>query len=432
MAVTLAHRTDLSTLETSAGALRAALVALDVSVCTGEQAGRLVETLAVLEKVVVAARLRAAARMQECGAYRRDGFRSAAEFLAARTGTARQAAAAALDAAREISRHPEVAGAFGRGDLSEAQAIHVAPAVAADPTAAADLLSVAGRGSLRQLKDKARAVRLATLHRDDLYRRQRRLREHRHWIDGDGMVAGRYRLPPDTGAIFAARIDAEVDRRYRAATKDTREPAAAYAADALTDLVIDAGTDPDTGDLPNGDSPGGGRRPRGKGRRRARPRVDAIVVVDLGPVRRGHTHEGERCHIVGVGPIPVAVARQMMADAFLKAAVIDGTEILKIRHFSRYRPAELQTALDLGPAPELNGAVCTEGCGRRMGLQWDHLDPLANGGPTELRNLGPKCVPDHIKKTERDRAAGLLNRGRRRPRPPSPAAGNGALTQQPP
>ena len=53
------------------------------------------------------------------------------------------------------------------------------------------------------------------------------------------------------------------------------------------------------------------------------------------------------------------------------------------------------------------------GCDRRYGLELDHDDPVANGGPSSYENLKAKCGPDHWAKTERDRKAGLLggNRG---------------------
>jgi hypothetical protein len=91
----------------------------------------------------------------------------------------------------------------------------------------------------------------------------------------------------------------------------------------------------------------------------------------------------------------------------------DGVNVHTIKHFGRHRPAELQTALDLGAAPGFEGATCSkEGCDRRYHLQWDHTDPVANGGPTSYANQKPLCWLDHDEKTERDRAAGLL-RGKR-------------------
>jgi hypothetical protein len=137
--------------------------------------------------------------------------------------------------------------------------------------------------------------------------------------------------------------------------------------------------------------------------------ADAVVVVDLRAWRRGHTHDDEVCHLIGGGIVPVDVAKAMANDAFLKAVVHDGVQITTVKHFGRHRPAELQTALDLGPVPELEGMSCVEeGCERRHHLEWDHVDPVANGGPTTFENLRPRCWAHHVEKTERDRAAGLL------------------------
>ena len=39
----------------------------------------------------------------------------------------------------------------------------------------------------------------------------------------------------------------------------------------------------------------------------------------------------------------------------------------------------------------------------------DHIDPVANQGPTSYENLAARCYPHHREKTDRDRAAGLLD-----------------------
>ncbi|MBO0730948.1 MAG: HNH endonuclease, partial [Acidimicrobiaceae bacterium] len=149
----------------------------------------------------------------------------------------------------------------------------------------------------------------------------------------------------------------------------------------------------------------------GSGRGRS-PRADMVVVVDLNAFRRGHAHPGEPCHIIGGGPIPVDIAREISRDAFLKMAFHDGVNIHTVTHFGRHIPAEVRTALELGSAPTFEGARCTD-CGRRWGLEWDHVDPVANHGPTTYINLKPRCWPCHHDKTERDRQAGLLG-----PNPP--------------
>jgi 5-methylcytosine-specific restriction endonuclease McrA len=97
-----------------------------------------------------------------------------------------------------------------------------------------------------------------------------------------------------------------------------------------------------------------------------------------------------------------------------------GTEIHTIAHFGRRIPAVLRTALHLGAPPDFNGTVCAApGCDRCYHLQWDHIDPVANGGPTSYLNYQALCPPSHRIKTAHDRKAGLLN-GTKKPRPRGP------------
>ena len=125
--------------------------------------------------------------------------------------------------------------------------------------------------------------------------------------------------------------------------------------------------------------------------------------------------------MIGGGPVPVSVAKDLATDAFLKAVIHDGKQIQTVAHFGRRIPAELRTALDLGSPPKLEGVSCAEeGCGRRYGLEWDHVDPLAHGGVTSYENLQAACWPHHRAKTERDREAGLLGRAGGRRAPPAP------------
>jgi hypothetical protein len=145
----------------------------------------------------------------------------------------------------------------------------------------------------------------------------------------------------------------------------------------------------------------------GKGRSH---RADVVYVYDV---------TGQVAHIVGGGPLPVPVVRAVAADAFVKVVFHDGVEITKVAHLGRHIPAELRTALELGPPPDFDGVTCAEpGCDRRYGLEWDHVDPVAHGGITSHENLEPQCWPHHRDKTERDRAAGLLRKRGKRRRPP--------------
>ncbi len=118
--------------------------------------------------------------------------------------------------------------------------------------------------------------------------------------------------------------------------------------------------------------------------------------------------------------MPASAAREAAGDdAFIKAVVHDGVKIDTVVHYGRHISAELRTALDMGDPPGLEGVVCVEpGCGRRYGLEWDHVDPVANGGPTSFQNLKGRCWRCHQAKTRRDRIAGLLGN-----RDPDGAAG---------
>ena len=191
---------------------------------------------------------------------------------------------------------------------------------------------------------------------------------------------------PDVGVPVVNRIDTETDRLARAARGDDAEvePFERTAADAVAKLILDGGT------------------PKSRS-------AELVLVCDVGAYWRGHTHPGEVCQVIGGGPVPVSVARDLSTEAFIKAVLHDGVAIGTVAHYGRHIRAELRTALGLGPPPLFEGAVCMdEGCDRRYHLQWDHLDPFAHGGPTSFDNLGPRCTPHHREKTRRDREDGLL------------------------
>ncbi|MFN2557720.1 MAG: hypothetical protein ABR592_12815 [Nitriliruptorales bacterium] len=370
----------------AAGALTQSLAQCDPGDLSGPDALELVETLARMEKVCSATRARAAARVDEAGAYRTRGHRSGTEWLANILGTSPKQAREPIETAKAIEGLEATREAFATGRISESQAAEVGKAATVDPSVEADLLQTAEQDDWRSLKDHVRRVRLnAEVDRDALHERQQRAREFHHWIDDEGMVAARFRLPPEVGAPLVNRIDAQTDREYKEAWQQGgREPRGAYAADALVSLLAGQGS--------------------------GSPSADLVVVVDLDALQRGHSHDGDRCHIPGVGPLPVAVARRIAGDAFLKAAVVEGCEIREVKHFGRHITAEVRTALELGPTPDLDGVTCVEqGCGRRQGLEWDHDDPLANHGPTAYHNLKARCRPHHRDKTQRDRAGGLLS-----------------------
>jgi hypothetical protein len=385
----------------SVDVLCAALVSFQPEAYSGEVCATLVEKLAALENVSAAARVWAARRAGECGAHRERGFAEVADWMARATGSTAGSAKAALDTAAALESQPEVKAALHTGELSFAQARELVKTEAAVPGSTAGLLDVAKTESFRTLKDRARDRRVRAIDPDELHARQHAAMSHRTWINALGNVAYAGELPPEMGIPFQNILDAETDRLWLKAHQHAKQTGeapelrrSALAAQAFARMIEN----------------GGGKGKAG--------RADMVIVCDLNAWRRGHAHDGESCHIIGGGPIPVSLARELGRDAFLKAVLHTGTEIHTIAHYGRRWPAVLRTALELGAPPEFNGTVCAApGCDRRYHLQDDHVDPVANGGPTSYRNNQRLCPPDHRIKTEQDRKAGLLH-GHNKPRGP--------------
>ena len=383
----------------AAEAFRAALARFEPELCSGTDCARVVAALSATENVCAATRARAAARAASTGAHRAAGYREAEAWLAQVSGTSTGVARATLDTAAALPSCPATTAALSAGELSLAQAAEIVRAEAAAPGAEAELLSVARGSSFAQLRDRARDRRLSTVAPEELHRRQRAARTFTHWGTALGNIGFSGELPPGVGVPFVNRIDAEAGRLRRAARRDgSTEPFSAHSADALAALVTGASSS-------------------------GRARADVVIVSDLTAWRRGHVHPGEACHVIGGGSIPVSVAKELSSDAFLKAVIHDGVEISTVAHFGRHIPAHLRTALELGAPPDFQGVTCSEpGCERRYGLEWDHVNPVANGGPTSYRNLKPRCYGDHRDKTERDRLAGLLAPRSHDPVAPDPVA----------
>jgi hypothetical protein len=374
-----------------AQALRTALASAEPGAYSSTSCADLAEELAVTEKACAAARVRFAARAAERGEHQRRGFRDANAWIARHTGSYVGKARAESAAVAAVENMPATRQALIAGEVSIAQAAEIARV----PGFEQELLELARTAGLRSLQRRATRRHLESLDRDELAAEQHRRRELRHRVDEFGMRRGTFAFTPDFGTRFAKRLDRETRQVLRDARRAGRVITWAQAAADAFERLFD---------------------------RTARTRSGpAEVVFVIGPdvFARGHAHAGELCHLVGGGPVPVQLVRERVVDAFVKAVVHDGTKVDTIVHYGRRRPALLQSVLDLGDPPEFDGPVCSEaGCDRRFGLQWDHREPVANGGATSRDNLDPLCVPDHIAKTERDHANGVVGRKATKRGPP--------------
>jgi len=342
------------------------------------------EVASRVEKASGALRMLAGARAAAAGAHREAGAPDASSWLARHGGTTGRDAKAALELARSLDTHPRTKQALLDGSVSVAQAKEITKADAEMPGSEEELLEVARHGDLTELRDHARERRLDSVPVDQLHARQVAARRFRHWRDGLGMVCFEGALPPETGIPFVTRIEREAARRHRSSKRTSdAERFEAYAADALYELAM-----------------------AGPGDKRSSA-TDLVIVCDLYAWRRGHAHRGEPCHIIGGGPIPVELARQLSRDAFLKVVLHDGVDIHRVHHQGRRYTAELRTALALGPAPAFDGRECSR-CARKWSLEYDHKDPIAHTGATSYSNVQSLCYSCHAEKTEEDRKAGLL------------------------
>ena len=362
------------------------LAHFDAELWSGEQCAAFAETFARVENAAQAARVRAAARAGACGAYRARGFASTCEWMAASVGSSLRDAKTALETVAAVEFLPDTKDALAEGRISVAQAEEIAKTEAEVPGSEAELLELAQESSLGRVRERGRRRRVEAMDPHDLAARQHLAREATHWRDTElGMVRVSAALTPEVGIPFVNRWDAETDRLWRERRHlEERSSRAQCAADALA-LIFG-----------------------GKGTGHA-GRADVVFVCDVSAAIRGHAHPGEPCSILGGGPVPVSTVMTAARDAFIKGVLHDGVEIQHVVHYGRRPNATQRTALMLGLPTEFDGAKCQEpGCDRRYGLEYDHIDPVANGGATTLRNILTRCDEHHDQKTERDRLAGRL------------------------
>lgn len=353
--------------------LRDAVSRLGKEHLSGVDAARLVDLFTAGERMCAAGRTLAAGRVEETNIWQRDGHRSAAEWVAAKTGTPLGQAIGMVEMGHRLADLPATRDAFCAGDLSEVQAREISGAATADPRAEQALLETARTETVKALREECRMVRAAAVP-DEIaaYEKIHRGRYLRHWTDPDGAVRLDARLTPDAGAAVIAVVDERRNRIFAQARRaGRRESSRAYAADALVELA------------------------RNSGSAKSTPRAMVHVVVDHAVLRGVHARSDQRCEIPGVGRIPAATARALAGDAIIKGLLTRGADIQAVKHFGRTIPARLRTAL------AVRDPVCVvPGCDQRKDLEIDHYRiPWADGGESRLDNLARICGWHHYLKT---------------------------------
>ncbi len=237
-----------------------------------------------------------------------------------------------------------------------------------DPSTAEELLRSARTESFRDLK--ARAARAKRQARGEEEEQAREARAHagryfRSWEPEEGGVRLEAWLTKREGAQVLMSIEAEASKVFREArTGGIHEPHERYRADALVRVC-------------RGDAQG--------------PVARVLVRVDAGALTRGNVQPGEVCEIPGVGPVPVATARELMGDAVFNVLVSDGIDVTCVTSTKRTIPASLRVAL-----MERDPVCVVPGCTAAQHLEIDHWQrDFKDDGPTRLSNLARLCKPHH-------------------------------------
>ena len=338
------------------------------------EAEGVMERAARVEHMAATVKALAAARVAETELWANDGDKTPAHMLAKRTGQTVSEAAQQLENARRLKDHPKTDAAARKGKLSPKQAAATTDAAAADPAAEDDLLDLAGRASLGELRDEAARRKAAA---DDLDERHRRIHAERHarqWTGPEGAWKLSASGTPEAGARFMARVQPIADAIFKQARAEGRsEPLEAYLFDALMKLADEGEAAP-----------------------RARSGATKVLVrVDLETLARGRPADGEVCEIAGFGPVPVSVVEELLAqgDTFLAAVLTRGQRVTGVAHLGRH-----PTAAQVSGLQWLYPTCAVEGCSAPA-RQWDHREDWAKTHRTPFDGLDGYCCHHHDKKT---------------------------------
>lgn len=326
-----------------------------------------------LGRQVAAAKVLVARRVDDSLAWQREGYASAAEYLAAHGGISLGSARKELDTSKALPDLPATRAALVDGSLSPDQGVLVAEAAKVNPEAERSLVEAAGRDSFKELKDRSlRAKAAGDPDPEATQRRIHRSRSLREFTDSEGAWNLHARGTVADGAKIHAALAPVIEEVFRQRrSTGVRETPEARAFDALVEVAERSGGEDD----------------------RRKPRRQALVRCDLSALQRGAVQGDEVCEVAGVGPVPVSAAVELLGEATWKLLVTRGVDVLNVTTLSRRATAAMLAAL------AWRSPTCTvEGCGRTI-TQVDHRVPYAASRRTTLCELDPLCTHHHDRKT---------------------------------
>jgi hypothetical protein len=335
----------------------------------------LFEALDRIERCASTMKTLLARRVDDVQQWKRSGYKSAAEYVAAKSGSTIAAAKDSLATSAKVAELPVVEDAMRQGKLSSVQATLVADAAAAAPSQQSRLVNEAQRSSVAELKREClRTKAAADPDRDATYGRFRAGRFVRTHTDAEGAWNLHARGPADAGARIEAALRPLIDEEFaRARANGRHEERDAYAFDALAHLA---------------DTPADGETT-------AKPKLRNLMLirVDLDALTRGDVEDDELCEITGIGPIPASVARNLLGESILQLVITKGVDVLNVTHLGRQPTAAQRIAL------LCQQLLCTaEGC-MRTRTEIDYRHDWARTKHTRVHECDPLCKHHHDLKT---------------------------------
>jgi len=329
-----------------------------------------------LERLAASAKVLLARRVEESCAWRSEGYRSAAEQMAARSGTSVASAQALLETSKRVAKLPKTEAAVRAGKLSPALANVVSSAAIVAPGCEDDLLELAGSAPFATVRKAALRAK-AKVGVDETHKRITRERSLREYTDDEGAWVLHARGPVEAGQAFRDAITPIIDRYFKEKrAPEDREPREAYAFDALIELAT------------REHAPVEGAKPRSSGR------YLGLIRADLEALLRGQVEGDEVCEIAGLGPIPVRVAKDLLGEAVLKLVITKGVDVANVTHLGR-APTVAQMAALWWRSPECERLGCT----RTQRLQTDHNIGWTKTHTTRVDDSNRLCEHDHDLKT---------------------------------
>jgi len=205
---------------------------------TASAAMRLVRTLGRCERQLGGVKMRLAGRVADTPVWQHPAHRSPAHWLAGESGSSVAEAVGVLETATAVKDLPATLDAVRDGSLSRAQAAAIADAAAVAPDAEADLLALAGRDSLKALRDEAARRKTAHLDEHERHARVHASRHVRFGTEPDGAATMSVRATTEVMAEIRAGIAHFQDLEFEAARKaGRRDPFEAYAVDGLAAMA---------------------------------------------------------------------------------------------------------------------------------------------------------------------------------------------------